>query len=144
MKPDLGHTLATEALTLIGEISPLLGGTYREGSVNTIGAMLFMASVEQERAAENAVNAIKDMRALFDEASPRVGGDLGARLSVAAAKEIESFLISTLSSHRSEMQRLLIELQETVEAMGQEGLALRRRIWQVLEREADRNVMTLG
>lgn len=144
MKPDLGHALATEAMTLIGEISPLVAGSYREGSINTIGAMLLMASIEQERAAENAVSAITDMAALFKEAAPVVQGDLSERLSVAAAREIESYLVSSLAAHRDDMQRLLIELQTLAEDLGAEGLSLRKRIWEVLAREADRNIMALG
>ncbi|TNE37459.1 MAG: hypothetical protein EP347_07710 [Alphaproteobacteria bacterium] len=144
MKPNLGHALATEALTLIGEISPLVAGSYREGSINTIGAMLMMASIEQERAAENSVNSITDMMALFMEAGAIVDGDLSERLKAAADREIESYLVSSLSAHRDDLQRLLIELQTYAEAMGAGGQALRKRIWGVLEREADRNIMALG
>jgi hypothetical protein len=141
VKPDLTHALNTGAMTLIGELAPLLEGTYSSGSLNTLGAMMMIAGLEHERGADTRVQGIGELRELFGS-THGASGTLRDRLAAATAREIENYTISGLDSHLAELKSLLVELQTFAEENSDKEL--RDRIWAILSADADRNMIGLG
>jgi hypothetical protein len=146
MKPDLTQALNTGAMTLIGEISPLLEGTYGSGSINTLGAMMMIGALEHERGADNRVTSIREIQSLFAAVLPDLQEDsLTAKLTEAGKITVDDFKISALDGQLDRLKAVLIELHVYAEAQtGAVGMDLRDKIWQVLSDDADRNIISLG
>lgn len=145
MKPDLGHTLATGAMTLLGELSPMLGGTYGSGSANTLGAMMMIASIEQERAADNRMKTIHDVQLLFGDVDSHIEGDLQRKVKEGLALKPKTLLISELDRVLNGLKSTLIDVQAHVERQDDAASkTINKQIWIVLGDDAERNLIGLG
>lgn len=81
------------------------------------------------RAAENAA-----MRALFGDAGPIVGGDLGAELTLAAGGTEPGLRIRELDREGGRLRSLLVELHAALEAIDTgQARAMHQRIWRLLQ-----------
>jgi hypothetical protein len=125
MKPTpdlvLNHAFAKVAM----EMGPALPAGYGQGSATLTGVLLLMVSQEFNRAADIRAKENAAMRALFAEAAPSAGGDLGARLTAAADARDADINVATLDRSNAGLKALLIELQVHAERAGTRALEMR-------------------
>jgi len=140
MKPDMASALNLGSMTLLGEIAPLLEGSYGGGTVTSFSFMMFFAAKEAEQGIEMRVQSNRDMRGLFAEAAGLISdGGLAARLEAASNTVDESLLLSKLDETRSGLRALMIELHAITEQEQAEwARALNLKIWDLLAKDAAR------
>lgn len=146
MKPEAGDALLNGAMTLMGDISPLLEGGYGSGTTNTLGAMMMMAAQEFERAAESRVQGIRELRDLFARAATVIDDKaLAERLTAASEGQDKDLLITTLNQSLSALRSLLIELHIHVEGSPRaDAKEIENQIWRHLALDAERFGFVLG
>ncbi len=140
MKPEAGDALLNGAMTLMGDIAPLLEGGYGGGTTNTLGAMMMMAAQEFERGAHSRVEAIRDLKDLFARAASVVDNKaLAGKLTDASKDEDSDLLITSLNQSLATLRSLLIELHIHIEGSTRvDAKEIEDRIWQHLALDAER------
>lgn len=134
MKPTpdlvLNHAFAKVAM----EMGPALPAGYGQGSATLTGVLLLMVAQEFNRAADIRAKENAAMRALFADAAPAAGAELGARLKAAADERDADINIATLDRSNAALKALLIELH--MHAERSDAHALETRILQLLNEAA--------
>ena len=116
MTPEVDALLKGSFMTLVAEIAPQLQGGYQAGSAGAIGALLYMAAGEYDRAADLRVSENQEMRALFSRAAGVItDAPLVARLTQEAQSTDSSLKISALNDANNRLSALLIDLQVHLE-----------------------------
>ncbi len=145
MNPETDQILRVLAAQCGGELAPQLPAGYPQGQAALLSLLLHFAAQEYERAAEIRVRENEDMRALFHQVAAFVDDtDLHDRLVEASGGSDPSLAISALNEANARLRRLLIALQEHVEAHDDDaGRAVAQRIWKVLIASANRRLVSL-
>jgi hypothetical protein len=105
-----------------------------------LGLLVEMVGQDFERAAHARLEDIREMRALFAEARPIAGDDaLVARMADALARDLSDLRIARLDEVHALHSAVLIELHARIETLGAPAAQLDRRVWEHLERRADRH-----
>jgi len=142
MKPEATDILGRSADQLMGQLAPLLGASYAQGSAAILALLMKFMAREYERGADIRVSENADIRALFAEVAPLVRDRaLRMRIEAAATSKNESLAISALNTGNYALRRLLIELQTHFEETGAHDAQM--RVWQVLKAMAGRRVVSL-
>jgi hypothetical protein len=105
---------------------------------------LMILGDQLDAAAENLCEENAALRELFESAARGVGGELGERLSQAAAGSDESLRISTLQAGNAALRALLIELHAWVEEAPETPPGLEDAIWAELLRSTERRRVALA
>jgi hypothetical protein len=121
MTPSVTEVMRGCAAALTQPPSPDAGPEFFASRVGMISMLANLAAQEAEHAAAAALAENADIRALFAQA-PAHDGALGGRLARAARGLDTDLSLSALDAANARLRRLLIELHERVEAVGDAAL----------------------
>jgi hypothetical protein len=141
MTPSVTEVMRGCAAALTQPPSPDAGPEFFASRVGMISMLANLAAQEAEHAAAAALAENADIRALFGQATAHDGA-LGGRLARAAQGLDTDLSLSALDAANARLRRLLIELHERVEAVG--DAALDRAILALYVRMAAGRRLQLG
>jgi hypothetical protein len=141
MTPSVVEVMRGCAAALTQPPSPDAGPEYFASRVGMISMLANLAAQEAERAAAVTVAENVDIRALFAQAAAHDAA-LGGRLARAAQGVDTDLSLSALDAANAGLRRLLIELHERVEDVG--DAALDRAILALYVRMAEGRRLQLG
>jgi hypothetical protein len=129
--------------TALSVLLPGVEDAYMAANIHYLCQLLDAVAVDYDRAADNLVRELGELKEIFEVARRHVVEDqLRARLSAAASTENKSLRVSDLSERSDEALRVLIDLHEVVENAREEGAQwadeLDRLIWRFLEGYVER------
>jgi hypothetical protein len=141
MTPSVAEVMRGCAAALTQPPSPDAGPDYFASRVGMISTLANLAAQEAEHAAAAAVAENADIRALFAQAAAHDAAH-GGRLTRAAQGVDVDLTLSALDEANARLRRLLIELHERVEEVG--DAALDRAILALYVRMAEGRRLQLG
>ena len=144
MNLDAVKMLASSAHGMIDSsvLGPLEG--YQASSAGAFGMALMILGEQLDAGVEKLTEENAAMRALFAQAAPRIGGELGERLAEASAAADASLRVSALQQGNDALRALLIDLHVRVEEAGDELADLDAAIWSELVASTERRRVALG
>jgi len=141
MTPSVRDVLQGVAIALSTPPSPDAGVAFDASRTGLAASLAMMAAAEGERAAAAAIAENADIRALFATAKA-YDGALGGRLGKAAVETDTDLSLTSLDAGNADLRRLLIELHERVEDVG--DAATDRAILALYVRMAQGRRLVLG
>jgi hypothetical protein len=141
MTPSAVEVMRGCAAALTQPPSPDAGPEFFASRVGLISMLANLAAEEADHAAAAAVAENADIRALFAQAAAH-DGMFGGRLARAAQGADTDLSLSALDAANARLRRLLIELHERVEDVG--DAALEREILALYVRMAKGRRLQLG
>ena len=144
MNLDLVKMLASSARGMLDSsvLGPLEG--YQAASAGAFGMALMILGDQFDGAVEKLTEENAAIRVIAAQASSRVDGELGERLSTAATEQDASLRVSVLQASNDALRSLLIELHAWVEDAGDSAADLDEVIWSELLRSTQRRHVALG
>ena len=141
MTPSVQEVMRGCAAALSQPPSPDAGPDYFASRVGMISMLANLAAQEANHAAAAAIAENADIRALFATAKA-YDGALGGRLGKAAVETDTDLSLTSLDAANADLRRLLIELHERVEDVG--DAATDRAILALYVRMAQGRRLVLG
>ncbi len=138
MIPAPGKTLADLALRIMTDLAPELGSNFAQADAGLITGLLLTMAQDYERAVDNRLQDLAEMRALFADLDANVPGADARRAFL--EKTPASFTVSDVTKLHAEGFERLIELHAWAEA---ESSELDAAIWQFLRAHSERNKFDL-
>ena len=138
MIPAPGKTLADLALRIMTDLAPELGSNFSQADAGLITGLLLTMAQDYERAVDNRMRDMADMRALFAGLDTEVPGADGRQAFL--AKTPASFRLNDITALHAEGFERLIELHAWAETADPE---LDAAIWAFLRAHSERNKFDL-
>ena len=138
MIPDPGKTLTDIALRIANTIAPDARSNFVQADAGLISGLLLTLGQDYERAVDNRMQDIADMRAIFEryvDIAP-----LGAALRDFVLRAPKSYRLRDIHEVHAEGFRLLIELHAWSE---EHDADLDVEIWDLLRAHSERNKFDL-
>lgn len=141
MIPHTSKAIAFLAQRLLTHVLPEQRSQFGMADVALLGLLLEMVGQDFDRAAQARLDDIREMREIFAEARALgLESALVARMDEALARDLSDVRIARLDDAHALHGRVLIELHARVEELGSaDAQRLDRRIWEHLERHAERH-----
>jgi len=135
--PRGSRALGDLAMKLAMSIAPETSSTFAAANTVLVSSLMQCLALDYDRAAEVRMQDIRDMRALFRDAASGAPREITNRMPAFLDAEPASLRISDIDALHAQGLELLIAVHEHAEASG--DTALDHRIWEFLERHADRH-----
>ena len=138
MRPEGDQGLRFISERLLRSVLPQMRDAYGFADVAMTSSLLGAIATEYSRAAETRVRDIEDMKSIMREGTDVSNVELAAACASLAETEPESLMIGELDRVHDALSEQLIALHAFVESSAQ-FTELNLRIWEYLERHAERN-----
>lgn len=141
MIPHAKQAVTFLAQRLLTHVLPEQRTNFGVADVALLGLLFEMVGQDLERAVHARLEDIREMRELFADAR-RLGlpAALVARIDLALARDLSDLRLEPLDAAHALHGAVLIELHSRIETLGgAEAARLDRRVWEHLERHAERH-----
>lgn len=137
MIPRGSRALGDLAMKLAMSIAPETSSTYAAANTMLVSSLMQCLALDYDRAAEVRMQDIGELREIFGDAVLHAPADVARRIRSFLSAEPKSLRISDIDALHAQGLEILIDLHAHAEDAG--DTALDRRIWEFLERHADRH-----
>lgn len=137
MIPRGSRALGDLAMKLAMSIAPETRSTYAAANTMLVSSLMQCLAQDYDRAVEVRMQDIRDLREIFADAAARAPAGIANRIPDFLAAEPKSLRITDIDALHAQGLEILIALHAHAEDAA--DAALDRRIWDFLERHADRH-----